>query len=145
MENEPKSKSGKKLAKKWKMALGPKCGKKWPKNGEKMGLGVIFLFFAIFPLFQAEGHFLFFGQFYSHFWISARFPFYLASGSFARGRCRRGQSEIPHFCSKLLLFALVLYKEVEKSGEKGEKCVKKGEKCVTKTGKSLRPHLHQPH
>ena len=30
------------------------------------------------------------------------------SGSFARGRCRRGRSEIPHFCSKLLLFALVL-------------------------------------
>ena len=29
------------------------------------------------------------------------------SGSFARGRCRRGRSEIPHFCSKLLLFALV--------------------------------------
>ena len=29
-------------------------------------------------------------------------------GSFARGRCRRGRSEIPHFCSKLLLFALVL-------------------------------------
>ena len=28
------------------------------------------------------------------------------SGSFARGR-RRGRSEIPHFCSKLLLFALV--------------------------------------
>ena len=30
------------------------------------------------------------------------------SGSFARGRCRRGRSEIPHCCSKLLLFALVL-------------------------------------
>ena len=30
------------------------------------------------------------------------------SGSFARARCRRGRSEIPHFCSKLLLFALVL-------------------------------------
>ena len=30
------------------------------------------------------------------------------SGSFARGRCTRGRSEIPHFRSKLLLFALVL-------------------------------------
>ena len=30
------------------------------------------------------------------------------SGSFARGRCRRGRSEIPHFCSRLLLFALLL-------------------------------------
>ena len=30
------------------------------------------------------------------------------SGSFARGRCRRGRSAIPHFCSKLQLLALVL-------------------------------------
>ena len=44
-----------------------------------------------------------------------RFPRFLpicsdlrSSGSFARGRCRRGRSEIPHFCSKLLLFALIL-------------------------------------
>ena len=55
-------------------------GKKLPKNGEKMGSGVIFLFFrhswAIFSPFRAEGHSLFFGQFFSHFWISARFPFY---------------------------------------------------------------------
>ena len=34
--------------------------------------------------------------------------FLIISGSFARGRCRRGRSEIPHFCSKLLLSALVL-------------------------------------
>ena len=52
-----------------------------------------------------------------------------------------GRSEIPHFCSKLLLFALVLEEKREKSDEKkgkmrrkrgkmrkkGGKCVKKGE------------------
>ena len=42
-------------------------GQKWPKNGEKMGFGAIFLFFAIFCPFQAEGHFLFFGQFFAIF------------------------------------------------------------------------------
>ena len=45
----------------------PKMGKKWPRNGQKMGFGVIFLFFryfwAIFSPCRAEGHFLFFGQF----------------------------------------------------------------------------------
>ena len=57
-------------------------GKKWPKNGEKMGFGVIFPFFrhfgAIFSPFRAEGHFLyiFLAPIFSHFWISARFPFY---------------------------------------------------------------------
>ena len=62
----------------------------------------------------------------------------LVSGSFARGRCRRGRSEIPHFCSKLLLVALVLLGEAEKSEEKGGKCVKKGEKCEEKGGKCVK-------
>ena len=49
----------------------PEMGKKWPQNGEKMGFGVIFLFFRYFwaipsPL-RAEGHFLFFGQFFPIF------------------------------------------------------------------------------
>ena len=52
------------------MALGPKR-KKWPKKSEKMGFGVIFIFFrhswAIFSPFRAEGHFLFFGQFFPIF------------------------------------------------------------------------------
>ena len=46
------------------------------------------------------------------------------SGSFARGRCRRGRSEIPHFWSKLLLFALVLQekrRKAEKNEEKQQK------------------------
>ena len=47
MENEPKSKNGKKLAKKKKMALSPKQGKNGPKMA-KMGFGVIFLFFRHF-------------------------------------------------------------------------------------------------
>ena len=35
-------------------------------------------------------------------------PERLCIGKFCTGRCRRGRSEIPHFCSKLVLFALVL-------------------------------------
>ena len=42
------------------------------------------------------------------------------SGSFARGRCRRGRSEIPHFCSKLLLFALVLQQKQRKAKKNGK-------------------------
>ena len=53
------------------MALGPKWGKNGPKNGKKMGFGVIFLFlrhfWAIFSPFRAEGHFPFFDQFFSIF------------------------------------------------------------------------------
>ena len=33
-------------------------------------------FGASFSPCRAEGHFLFFGPIFSHFWISARFPFY---------------------------------------------------------------------
>ena len=33
-------------------------------------------FWAIFALFRAEGNFFFVGPIFSHFWISARFPFY---------------------------------------------------------------------
>ena len=48
------------------------------------------------------------------------------SGSFARGRCRRGRSEIPHSCSKLLLFALVLQEKQRKAKKKGKNAQKKG-------------------
>ena len=65
-----------------------------------------------------------------------RFPLFSwfpqKSGSFARGRCRRGRSEIPHFCSKLLLFALVRYEKQRECVEKGEKCVEKGQKMRKK-------------
>ena len=71
IENGPKSKNGKKLAKKIENGPQPEMGKKWPKNGEKMGFGVIFLFFrhfwAIFSLFRADAHFLFVGQFFPIF------------------------------------------------------------------------------
>ena len=51
------------------------------------------------------------------------------SGSFARGRCRRGRSEIPHFCSKLLLFALVLWEKKRQAKKNGKKkSEKKSEK-----------------
>ena len=56
------------------------------------------------------------------------------SGSFARGRCRRGRSEIPHFCSKLLLFALVLQEKQRKAKKKGKMRKKKG-KMRRKRGK----------
>ena len=50
------------------MALGPKWRKNGPKMVKKWDLGSFFYFFAIFgPFFspfQAEGHFLFFGQFF---------------------------------------------------------------------------------
>ena len=68
--------------------------------------------------------------------ISADFCRFLPfprSGSFARGRCRQGRSETPHFCSKLLLPALVLSekkrktKKSEEKRRKAKKCVKKGE------------------
>ena len=51
------------------------------------------------------------------FWLPLRW-----ARSSQRGRCRRGRSEIPHFSSKLQLFALVL----EKSGRKAKKSGKKG-------------------
>ena len=67
MENGPKSKNWKRLA---KIENGPRpeMGKKRPKNGEKMGFGVTFPFFchfwAIFSPFRAEGHYLFFAIFF---------------------------------------------------------------------------------
>ena len=51
-------------------------GKKWPKNGEKMGFGVIFLFFGHFFAISGQGPFSIFWPILSHFWISACFPFY---------------------------------------------------------------------
>ena len=60
------------------------------------------------------------------------------SGSFARGRCRWGRSEISHFCSKLLLFALVHLGEEEKSEENEEKRKKKNEKMRKKNKKCVK-------
>ena len=57
----------------------PEMGKKWPKKGEKMEFGIIFLVFAIFgPFFS---HFrpwaiFYFRPIFFHFRLSARFPFY---------------------------------------------------------------------
>ena len=96
--------------------------------------------------------------------LPARLPFpskLSTSGSFARGRCRRGRSEI-HVCSKLQ-FALVLWeskRKKEKDKEKQRKTKKKRRKKKKNAKKSkengkiiknkkrakfLRPHLHQPH
>ena len=50
---------------------------KWPEKIEKRPQIPFFRhFWAILSPFRAEGHFLFSGQFFSQFWISARFPFY---------------------------------------------------------------------
>ena len=54
---------------------------------------------------------------------------------------RWGRSEIPRFCSKLQLFALVLGEKRRKTKKSEEKRRKK----KRKKGKFLRPHLHQPH
>ena len=68
-----------------------------------------------------------------------RFPRFvpICVSCFARGRCRRGRSEIPHFCSKLLQKRPCPLGEAEKSEEKGEKCIEKGEKCVEKGEKCV--------
>ena len=73
-------KMGKKLAKKKKMALSPKWGKNGPKMAKKWDLGSFFYFFAPFlgHFFPISGRrpFSIFWPIFSHFWISARFPFY---------------------------------------------------------------------
>ena len=53
------------------------------------------------------------------------------SGSFARGRCRRSRSEIPRFCSKLQLFALVLC-ESKRKAKKSEEKPQKSEEAKKK-------------
>ena len=67
MENGQKSKNVKKKLAKKENGPRPEMGKKWPKNSEQMGFGVIFplsrLFWAIFSPCRAEGHLLFFGLF----------------------------------------------------------------------------------
>ena len=67
MENGPKSKNGKKLAKKIENGPRPEMGKNFPTNAEKMVLQFFRRFWAIFSPFRAEGHFLFFGQFFPIF------------------------------------------------------------------------------
>ena len=79
MENGPKSKNGKKLAKnrKWPSAQnGEKMAQKWRKN-RKITPNPIFLPFLghFFPI-SGRGPFSIFWPIFSHFWISARFPFY---------------------------------------------------------------------
>ena len=64
-------------------------------------------------------------------------PYRSNLGSSERGRCRRGRSEIPHFSSKLQLFALVLKSE-EKRRKKEEKKRKKTEETRRKTKKIQR-------
>ena len=52
------------------------------------------------------------------------------SGSSQRGRCRRGRSEIPHFSSKLQLFApcsRIKRKKAKKRAKKGDSRQKKGD------------------
>ena len=55
----------------YRMENGPKWGKKWPKNGEKIGIWGHFSisspFLGHFFPFRAEGHFLIFGQFFPTF------------------------------------------------------------------------------
>ena len=65
----------------------------------------------------------------------------LRSGSSQRGRCRRGRSEIPHFSSKLQLFApcsRIKRKKAKKSAKKGEIPAKKGEIPAKKAKKKGR-------
>ena len=79
MENGPKAENGLKIGRKKENGPRPEIGKKWPKNGEKIQKSPQIPFFAIWGHFfpcRAVGHFLFFGQNFSHFRLSARFPFY---------------------------------------------------------------------
>ena len=79
MENGPKAENEKNISRKKENGPRPEMGKNWPKNGGKMGFGVIFLFFrhfwAIFPI-SGHGPFSIFQLIFSHFRPSARFPFY---------------------------------------------------------------------
>ena len=83
-------------------------------------------------------------------------PRFSESGSFARGRCRQGRSEIPHFCSKLQSFPLSSRSIPEKRRKKLRKAKKSEEKQKKtkrrktnnkrkKMGNFLRRHLHQNH
>ena len=58
------------------------------------------------------------------------------SGSFARGRYRRGRSEIPIFAVNCCCLPLSFRRSREKRRKRG-KCVKKGEKCVEKGEKCV--------
>ena len=62
------------------MALGPKWGKNGPEMAKKWDLGSFSIFFghfwAIFFPISGRGPFSIFQPIFSHFWISARFPFY---------------------------------------------------------------------
>ena len=62
------------------------------------------------------------------------------------GRCRRGWSEIPHFCSKLQLFARVLQenKRKRRKTKKSEEKRRKTKKCVEKGENSSNPIYTNP-
>ena len=60
MENGPKSKKKEKLGQNTENGPRPEMGQNWPQNGEKMGFGVIFLFFRHFFPIRAEGRSLYF-------------------------------------------------------------------------------------
>ena len=103
------------------MALGPKWGKKWPQNGEKNRKKTtpnpIFSPFLghFFPI-SGRGPFSIFRPIFSHFWISARFPFYARqpdsqvlgdSGKVAQKQSRRQEEALsfaPSFCRLPCLF-----------------------------------------
>ena len=63
-------------------------------------------------------------------------PVFQGSGSSARGRCRRGRSEIPHFCSKLQLFALVKNEEKRRTKKEKRRKAKKSEEREEKRKKT---------
>ena len=89
MENGPKSKNVKKYWPKNRNGPRPEMGNKWPKNGKKMGFGIIFLFFAIFgpffPYFGARAIFYFCWPFFSHFGF--RPVFHSIPGGLTRNFC----------------------------------------------------------
>ena len=68
-------------------------------------------------------------------------------GSFARGRCRRGRSEIPIFAVNCCCLPLSFRRSREKRRKRGKmrkKRVKKWEKCVKKGKITLTPSTPTP-
>ena len=80
MENGSKAENGKKLAVN-RNCPRPDIGKKWPKNGERNGIWVHFLFCTIFlPFFPyiEPRAISFLRPIFSRFRLAARFPFYIS-------------------------------------------------------------------
>ena len=91
MENRPKSENGKKLAKKLKMAIGPKWGKNGPKMAKKWDLRSSFYFFTIFgPFFPHFGPIAIFYFLANFFPFSDFGPFsILCQAAWLAGLCQR--------------------------------------------------------